>query len=232
MTHGRKTKTRLNSRSKKRASLLTGFSEGQKNSLESRVAWLEARIEEIQQEIDNLSGIAPAHIVEAIGGIGKKHRGPTRKIDDTELLLNRDHLVQWLEDHWPTIAKPLLKARTAGEVGSVLASIAAYSDVRHTWQTGIMDHPAELLDFLQSSRFRRKPPKKTVVDALALYQSDKRSRAANRLQTRQIANAMAGVPKLRWRTSLDKCSKSPSSYQIGYNTASHYRAIFGIREQS
>jgi hypothetical protein len=228
MTHGRKMKSGTNPRSKKRTSLLTVFSKQDENLLESRVARLEARIEQIQEEINGLSGIVPARIWEAIDGIGKKRRGPGKKIDDTELLLNRDNLVQWLEKHWAEIAKPLLKAKTPGEVNDVLTPIAAPQETRHTWQMGIMDHSAELLEFLRSDKFRRKPPKKTVVDALAIYQSEKQKRAANRIPTRQIANAMAGIPKLKWRTSLDRCSKHPSSHQVGHNTANHYRATFGI----
>ena len=61
----------------------------------------------------------------------------------------------------------------------------------------------------------RKDPQKTVRDALNRPAEDeKRIRAANRVPTRQIANAMAGVPKLRWRTSLDRCSKNPCSYEV------------------
>jgi hypothetical protein len=232
MTHGRKTKRHVNSRTKKSASLLTHGLQKSGNSLESRVAELEARIEEMQGEINDLSGGVPARIFEAIDGIGKKQRGPKRNIEDTELLLIRDNLVRWLEEHWPRIAKLLLRAKTQRDIAAVLAPIAAPPDVSHTWQLGIMDHPDELLDFLRSRKFRRKPPKKTVLDALAVYQSDERKNAANRLPTRQIANAMAGVPKLKWRTSFDRCSSCPSSYQIGHNTADHYRAVFGIPEQT
>jgi hypothetical protein len=172
----------------------------------------------------------PAHIREAINSIGKKHRGPRKKIEDTELLLNRDNLVQWLEQHWPQITKRLLTAKTPGEIAAVLTHIAAPSEIRPTWQSGVMGHPAELMGFLRSKKFRRKPPKKTVVDALDTLHSEKREHAANRLPTRQIANAMAGVPKLKWRTSLDKCTKNPCSNRVGHNTATYYRTILGIQK--
>jgi hypothetical protein len=80
---------------------------------------------------------------------------------------------------------------------------------------------------LRREKFRRKPPKKTVTDALALYQSEKRQRAANRLPTRQIANAMAGVPKLKWHTSLDKCSEQAYAARVGYNATMYYRMFLG-----
>lgn len=231
MTRGRNAKTRVIRRSKKRSSLLTGFLEKQKESLESRVARLEARIEQMQQEIDRASGAVPAHFYEAIYGTGRKRPGPSKKIDDTELLLNRDDIVQWLEDHWHQIVKPLLAAKSPRAVAAILRPISATRDIRPIWQNRVVGHPAKLLEFLWSNKFRVKPPKKTVVDALALVPSEKRHRAANRIPTRQIANAMAGVPKLKWRSSLDKCSRNPSSLRIGYETARHYRATFGIPEQ-
>ena len=86
-------------------------------------------------------------------------------------------------------------------------------------------------DANHSSLLRIRPPKKTVTDALRPFDSEQRKRAANRLPTRQIANAMAGVPKLKWRTSLDKCSERPSSYRVGHNAAGHYRAKFGMPEK-
>jgi len=230
MTHGKSAKTRVNPHTKKRDSLLTGVSEEREKSLESRVARLEARVEQMQEEIDRLSGGVPAHIQEAVDSIGRRHRGPLKKMDDTELLLNRDNLVQWLEEHWPKIVKRLLAARSPRDVGAVLRPMATTREIRPQWQKRIVEHPAKLLEFLRSDKFRRKPPTKTVVNALGLYRSEQRQRSANRLPTRQIANAMAGVPKLKWRTSLDKCSKTPSTYQVGHSTASYYRTLLSIHQ--
>jgi len=113
----------------------------------------------------------------------------------------------------------------------VLKPIAAAREIRPAWQKPVVGHPAKLLQFLRSEKFRKRPPKKTFEDALHLYHSEQRQRAANRLPTRQIANAMAGVPRIKWRTSLDKCSKRPSSSRVGYNTATYYRTIFRIAEE-
>jgi len=225
MTHGRNVKTCVNPRSKKSASLLTGFSREQEKSLEERMEKLEARVGQMQGEIDRLSGVMPEHIQEVLDSIGKKHRGPQKKMDETELLLNRDSLVQWLEELWPKIVKPLLAAKTPREVAAVLRPIATPREIRPEWQKRIVGHPAKLLEFLRSEKFRRRPPKKTAADALGLHRSEHRQRAANRLPTRQIANAMAGIPKLKWRTSFDKCSQTPSSYQVGHNTATYHRSI-------
>ncbi len=231
MTHGRKAKTRVNPRSKRSGSLLTGFPEDGENSLESRVAKIEATIERMQEELDRASGAMPANIREALDSIGKKHRGPIKKIDDTELILNRNNLVTWLEEHWPQIAQRLMHRRCERRtLAAALEPIAKAPEIRSEWQRHFMDHLDVLLEFLRSTKFRRKPPKKTVADALALIRSERRDSAANRLPTRQIANAMAGVPKVRWRTSLDRCSKNPCSWQLGHNTASYCRQVFGVDE--
>jgi hypothetical protein len=228
MTHGRIPKARLKSRSKNRKHDifgLTQITENQEKSLESRVTTLEARIDWMQEEIARLSGIVPAHIQEVIDNIGKPRTDGRRKINDSELLLNRDNLVKWLEEHWPKIVKPLLAAKNPREISAVFEPIATPLEIRPTWQVGVMDHPAELLEFLRSKKFRRKPPRKTVADSLAPYKSEKRQRAANRLPTRQIANALAGIPKLKWRTSLDECSKNPCSHRVRNETETHYRGL-------
>jgi hypothetical protein len=235
MTHGRIAKAGPNSRSKNKSrDRVSGawFSEKHGKLLENRVAALEVQMAQMQEEIDRLSGVAvPAQIQEAIDNIGNPQIDRRKKINDGELLLNRDNLAQWLEEHWPQIVKPLLAAKNAREVAAMLRPIAKPAEIRPEWQKRIVGHPAKLYQFLHSEKFRRKPPKKTAADALATYQSEKRQRAANRLPTRQIANAMAGVPYLKWRTSLDKCAENPCSLRVGHNAAMHYRAFFGIYEQ-
>jgi hypothetical protein len=230
MTHGRIAKTRLNRRRKKRARTFTGVPEKPKNSLEARVTRLEIRVEELQREIDRASGAMPTHILEALSGSGQHHPGPREKMDETELLHNRDNLVDWLEKYWPKIVNSLLAAKYPRDVARAFSQVVAEQDSRQEWQNRFLAYPADLLDFLKSEKFRVKPPRKTVADALNHLGTEKRPLAANRLPTRQIANAMAGVPKLKWRTSLDKCSKSPSSFRVGYNTATHYRKVFSISE--
>lgn len=228
MTHGRIAKTRVHSRTKKRVSHLTPTLEKSAPSLKSRVASLESRITELEEAVDRASGVVPAHFYGGTDTTRKKKPGPREKIDDTELLLNRDNLVHWLEGNWPRIVKPLVAAKNPREVAEVLGQVATTPGTE--WQRGIVAHSVELLDFLRSEKFRTKPPKKTVVDALRAPDSEQRRRSANRLPTRQIANAMAGVPRLKWRTSLDKCSQTPSSYRVGHSTAGHYRAMFHIPE--
>ena len=68
-----------------------------------------------------------------------------------------------------------------------------------------------------------------MADALTLLWEDQgRWRASNQLPTRQIANAMAGVPEIAWRTSLDRCSAQPAEVFMAVNLDMHYRELFGI----
>ncbi len=230
MTHGGTRKTRLNSRTKNRRDTLTTIRRKPKESLESRVARLEARVANLEETVDRASGVMPAHFQRALNSTIEKKPGPREKIDETELLLNRDNIVSLLEDHWPKVVKPLLAADSPLDVETVLRHAILTPDSSSEWQRQFLEHSGELLDFMRRGKFRIKPPKKTVIDALRSSDSERRRAAANRLPTRQIANAMAGVPKLKWRTSLDRCSKHPSSYRVGHNAAEHFRSIFGIRE--
>jgi hypothetical protein len=228
VTHGRTAKTNMNSRNKNRSRLLTGSSESGKNLLESRVAQLEARIEQMQAEIDGIAGMPPERFFGTTQATGKKRPGPSEQIGGTQLLLRRDNIVRWLERDWPKIVGPLLAAKSAGQVATCLKAIVPAPSERPEWQQDLIGHCETLLNFLRSEKFRKKPPKRTVVKALCSPDLEQRRRAANRLPTRQIANAMAGVPNLSWRTSLDRCSKTPCTNRVGFETTAHYQAQFGI----
>jgi hypothetical protein len=238
MTHGRKEKMSGNSRTKNGGDYLTGFSEEPKNGgavcsrdLETRVTELEQQVATLTERVDRLSGVIPRQYLPGFEEIGKKKPGPDKNIDDAELFRSRDGIVGWLEGVWPDIVQPLFATRDPRKVQAILKSVARPKDTQPPWQSRFLRHPVRLLDFVHSEKFRKKPPKKTVLDALNLpLEDERRKRAANRLPTRQIANAMAGVPKLSWRTSLDRCSKNPCSYLVTISTARHYRAMRAIVE--
>lgn len=75
-----------------------------------------------------------------------------------------------------------------------------------------------LAEFLQSPRFIRRPKQTNVRRALlgawqpqpgtgfSLEMAERQQKAANCLPFRQIANAMAGVPEIGWRQSLERCA--------------------------
>jgi len=235
MTHGRSARTALNSRTNNPRTPLTGFSGEPTNqpeppaSLESRVAKLETEIAALREAVNRVDGVVPSYLYTGVDETGNKKPGPGKNIGDAELFRSRDGIVSWLEEVWPELVQPLLAAANPREVATVLKKVARPKNVQPPWQSRFLAHPAKLRDFLRSDKFRIKPPKKTVVDALNRPAEDeKRKRAANRLPTRQIANAMAGVPKLRWRTSLDRCSTNPCSYLVAISTDRHYRVMFTI----
>lgn len=234
MTHGRSARNGLEFTDEKAGAHLTGSSEEPTKqateplaSLEVRVAALEKEVAALWEVINPPDDIGPNYFYTGINDNKDNKPGPGKNIEDADLFRSRNGLVGWLEDVWPEIVHPLLAAANPREVAAVLKKAARPKDLQPPWQSRFLRHPAYLFDFLHSRRFRRKPPKQTSIDALNRPADDeRRKRAANHLPTRQIANAMAGVPKLSWRTSLDRCSKNPCPYPIAPNTDRHYRAIF------
>ena len=93
----------------------------------------------------------------------------------------------------------------------------------------MLQNAAALREFLWDERFRKTLPKATVTDALTLpWEDERRRRAANQFPSRQIANAMAGVPDISWRRSLDRCSAQPSIAFVAVNMDMFYRDKYGI----
>ncbi len=215
---------------------MTGFSKEVKSqaakrpeSLKTRVAALEKEVAALWEVVNRLDGVGPSYLYAGIEDAKEKRPGPDKRIEDAELFRGRDGLVLWLEEVWPELVQPLLAAANSREVAAVLRKAARPKDLQPPWQTRFLAHPAKLGDFLQSEKFRIKPPKKTVADALNRPDNDeRRRRAANRLPTRQIANAMAGVPKLSWRTSMDRCSNNPCPYPVSLNASRHFWGMYRI----
>jgi hypothetical protein len=231
--------TACNSQTKNCENDLTGFSGKLKEQpstahsrdLETRIAELEQQVVALTERVDRLDGVIPVQYFMRSDATEAKKPGPDKSIEDDELFRSRDGLVGWLEGVWSEIAQLLFATQDPRRVVAILKSVARPKDAQPLWQSRFLQHPARLLDFLDSEKFRKKPPRKTVLDALGVVLEDeRRKRAANRLPTRQIANAMAGVPKLSWRTSLDRCSKNPCRYLVTESTAQHYRAMYGIAE--
>jgi hypothetical protein len=141
-------------------------------------ARLEARVEQLEQEIDRASGAMPAQFHEAMSATRAMRPGPRERMELSELLVERDNLLQWLEEHWPNIVNPLYAARTARAIALAIKKVKATSNVNVEWQSRLINHSDDLFDFLRSNKFRRKPPRKTVVDALRSPRSKIEHRAA------------------------------------------------------
>lgn len=159
----------------------------------------------------------------------KKKPGPTENISDEVLVHYRDNLVLWLERFWPWLEERLLGATTREQVSAILQAMVEEHDLRPEWQERLLQNAAALCEFLWHERFRKTLPKATVTDALTLpLEKEERKRAANQFPTRQIANAMAGVPDISWRRSLDRCSAKPSITYVALNLDMFYRDRYGI----
>jgi hypothetical protein len=189
--------------------------------LERRVSKLEDDVA-LLKSLSGWPGFTDAEITE------KKRPGPKEKISDEDLFQYRDALILWLEPVWPWMIDRLPAARAAAEVAAILEAVAEEPDRRPAWQERILQNAAALFEFLWDERFRKTLPKASVTDALTSWQHKRRRRAANQLPTRQIANAMAGVPDIAWRTSLDRCTAQPSTAFIALNMDMYYRERFGI----
>jgi hypothetical protein len=159
----------------------------------------------------------------------QKRPGPSPKIPDDVLFETRDALIDWLEYHWPDL-RVLMQSGRARTKKNFETDLRLTEGSGQPWSPivrNFVNEASQLAKFLRSERFKRAPPRGTVLAALkGQFEDEKRRKAANRLPTRQIANAMAGVPSLKWRTSLDKCSRNPSRMVVGRRTEEYYRNLY------
>jgi len=198
---------------------LTRSSKNSSPSLKKRIQCLESRVGALEARLGIYD--PPAET--------QRKPGPPPKISQEDLLENRDRLVDWLEINWPEMGPQLLSAKGPEAIVAALVPYAGPEASRSFILKRLFENAGALLSFLRSGRFRRKPPKRAVLDALNKPWDDERKRrGAAKLPTRQIANAMAGVPELEWRTSLDRCSKVPSRLSVGKRTEDHYRELYGV----
>ena len=178
------------------------------------------------------------HIEEALVGAGllfrldfsesKRKPGPRQKISDDFLFELRDGLVLWLERVWPELDSALRKARTTKEIQACLEEFANPKEMRQQYQERLIGNVAALMDYRARNRFARIPPKQTVVRAIAGTWTEPAWKAAARFLTRRMANAMAGVPDLDWRTSFDRCAKRPCQLFPGSRATEYYRRRYSL----
>ena len=197
------------------------------------LAELERRLSELEGRVALLEQFSPLPVFGEESDELQKTKKPGRKerISDDELIRYRDGLVLWLEPYWPWLEQRLPKATTCEQVTAIFEAIAEEPELRPEWQKRLLQNVSVLHEFLWTERFRKTPlPRATVLNALNLdAKAETRQRAANQFPTRQIANAMAGVPEISWRTSLDRCSEQPSIDYVAMNLDMFYRNRYAIR---
>jgi len=115
----------------------------------------------------------------------KPKPGRPFELEDDRLKARRDRMLQWLTVLANRVEPALNIARSAKELQQQLDLHLPNRDGDETFQRLKHDGCKVLWSFLQSRRWTRKP--------------------------KQMADAMAGVPEIAWRTSIDRCAKLPVS---------------------
>ncbi len=112
-------------------------------------------------------------------------RGRRPRIPTEAFIKRRDGLLQFLEVRWARLKSAMDEP---GSLERLLAEIKLASPgAEGTWRyRHLTEHIAILWEFLNSGRYSG--------------------------ETRQIADAMAGVPEMKWRSSLDLGTKTPSNH--------------------
>ena len=196
------------------AEIHASFSEirGKVHLLEARIALLEAE--------------SPFHASEP----DQPSRGKAPKISDLELFHTRDAYILGLEQVWPKIAKKVTSARTKDQLATLLKEFADKIPMRDQLRERFVGATDELFTFLSDTRYKKRPSDRAVRLALNWNEKNDSPSAAAKLPTRQIANAIAGVPELKWRSSLDRCGANPSRLRVGLATEDYYRRMVQSQE--
>jgi len=173
-------------------SVLTGLAE--------KVAHLEARLIALEKRIAASNEEDPAGFFQKKYGyfadddndVVKPELIPAKlgrrpRIPSDEYARRRDDLVQFIEIRWPDLVNHLKRRKS---IGSLLQAIkeASPGAVSNWPYCHLTENIGALWEFLQSGRYKGEP--------------------------RQIAYALAGVPEVTWRSSLDYCTKNPSRLHI------------------
>lgn len=108
-----------------------------------------------------------------------KKRGRPEKIDQIDLLRRRESLFNFCCYHWPELSNMIRRAKTLRRLRALLT----WFDDKAFEPEGralLKARVQSLWEFTRSSRYRGDPL--------------------------HIADALAGVPEIRWRTSMNRCS--------------------------
>jgi hypothetical protein len=143
------------------------------------------------------SAVAPLDLATSEIPVGERKRPGPKPIHFWALLSDRDTLVQMLEYYWPELESLCWPKPKPKILKMVLEAIPS----QHAgWYAQASKHLVEQIDnlvkFVTTDRFRRDP--------------------------RQIANALAGFPKVSIWRSLKLCQSSPCNHPIGSRAIKSY----------
>ncbi len=118
-------------------------------------------------------------------GRARLGRPPLLALED--FTSRRDQLINFIEPQWPDLVAIVVRPSSLVGVLAGLEKVSGGS--KQSWAyRHVKEHLVDLWEFLNSGRFRGEP--------------------------RDVANALAGVPEMKWRTSLERGRKNPSNQQL------------------
>jgi hypothetical protein len=204
------------------------------NSLDSKLAAktlncreLTERILKLESEVKELKEFKET-VIETPGfqselwwhDIWKKKRGRRPKISDESLIWRRDNLIDALEANWEKVHEALLDSKCDDDIRAALNPfLSSREETREALKF-------EGLSRLYSEKKRlRKEPTKRMLKALASKRR-KLPPILDNLPSRNLANALAGVPKMTCRASLEKCAQIPSQKRPALPMWIYYSSIY------
>ncbi len=165
---------------------------------------LQKRVEHLERVASGEELLMPPVITkqEIEQGMGRKPKLPQK-----EVLRRRNWLAWWLEQNWASLSKKLRNPKTAKEAVEILINrdlVGIVGDPDPPFYTDPGKYKEQLWEFLKSGKFCGNPV--------------------------NLAGAMAGLPELSWRRSLDISQKNPTK-QLPHLAAwrDHLRRNFPIR---
>jgi hypothetical protein len=183
-------KTRQNKRStrgKPSQKTLDGQETISFKALTLKLELIEARL----QRVEAAAGVdAPEYFWNAYRQAQRKRPGKKPAYREPALLARRDAVVTYLEMNWPEIRLAIQTAQSPEDLKQAFkkAQRPAAALVEPEFVRQPLEFLNECFAFVRSERYSNNP--------------------------RRLADAMAGLPKLRWKRSLDICSASKCTLLI------------------
>ena len=116
--------------------------------------------------------------------------GRKRKLEQEEVLKRRDALTRWVEQSWPYLSQALGKVKKPEHAAAAI--LVAQQRIPGAMTPPFFNQPEkyqeELWEFIESGRLSGNP--------------------------RNLAGAMAGIPELSWKRSLDICQQNPCEFPL------------------
>lgn len=180
------------------------------SALTNRVQQLEQRVE----KLESVTGIlAPEWLTSHPDVRGKPGPKPALQLDT--ILYRRDRIIRTLEDNWPRIERGLLGTTTDEQIRETLSPyLETDTDLK-----GRLDFQGLSTQLIRTPI--REKPRSTIFQSFR-QDGERAFQRLNRLPSRILANALAGVPELSVRRSYDICASHPSINVVGLNIWIHY----------